>query len=273
MVSPFRLDKYEITVGRSRQYVKYLGSAGGAPPVAGSGKHTHLNGGQGLADSGRAGSFEPGWDAAWNSRIPSGAGAVAQWNTQLKCNKYGTWTDEPGNNESLPLTCLNWWESYAFCVWDGGFLPSEAEWRFAAAGGNEHRLYPWGSMNPGYESQYAIYDCCYPDGDCKATGGPECPGFINAAPVGFASLGAGRYGQLDLVGSVFEWLVDRYASYVSPCTDCAYFTGTSTNRVLPGGGFRTTLTPYLQSSNRSAVSYAETFRGDFAVGARCARSP
>ena len=271
-VSPFRLDKYEITVGRFRQYVKYL-SSGGSPPAAGSGKHTHLNGGKGLADSGNSGAFEPGWDAAWNSNIASGAGAAAQWNTQLRCNKYGTWTDDPGANELLPLTCLNWWESHAFCIWDGGFLPSEAEWRFAAAGGDEQRMYPWGSMNPGSDSQYSIYDCCYPDKQCKATGGAECSGFINAAPVGFATLGAGRYGQLDLVGSVFEWLVDRYASYVSPCVDCAYFGGSSANRVLPGGGFRTTLTPYLQSSNRSAVSYAETFRGDFAVGARCGRAP
>jgi formylglycine-generating enzyme len=271
-VSAFRLDKYEITVARFRQYVKYL-SGGGSPPTAGSGKHTHLNSGKGLADSGNSGAFEPGWDAAWNGNIPNGANAATQWNTQLKCNKYGTWTDAPGANELLPLTCLNWWESHAFCIWDGGFLPSEAEWRFAAAGGDEHRMYPWGSTNPGADSQYAIYDCCYPDKQCKATGGPECSGFVNAAPVGFATLGAGRYGQLDLVGSVFEWLVDRYANYVSPCEDCAYFGTSSTNRVLPGGGFRTTLTPYLQSSNRSAVSYAESFRGDYAVGARCGRAP
>ena len=96
-VSAFRLDKYEITVGRFRQYVKYL-NGGGTPPAAGSGKHAHLNGAKGLADSGASGSFEPGWDAAWNTHIPSGAGSSAQWNTALKCNKYGTWTDDAGAN-------------------------------------------------------------------------------------------------------------------------------------------------------------------------------
>ena len=270
-VSAFRLDKYEITVGRFRQYVKYL-NGGGTPPAAGSGKHAHLNGAKGLSDSGASGSFEPGWDAAWNTHIPSGAGSSAQWNTALKCNKYGTWTDDAGANELLPMACLNWWESYAFCIWDGGFLPSEAEWRFAASGGDEHRQYPWGATAPGMDSAYAIYDCCYPDKQCRTSGGPECTGFVNAAPVGFASMGVGRYGQLDLVGSMFEWLVDHYAPFVSPCADCAYFTGTSVNRVLPGGGYRSALT-YLVSSNRGSVSYAETFRGDFAVGARCARSP
>ena len=47
-VSTFRLDKYEVTVGRFRQYVNYLVD-GGSPPAAGSGKHGHLNAGDGLA--------------------------------------------------------------------------------------------------------------------------------------------------------------------------------------------------------------------------------
>ncbi len=47
-VSPFRLDKYLVTVGRFRQYVNYLTGTTGSPPGNGSGKHTHLNGGLGL---------------------------------------------------------------------------------------------------------------------------------------------------------------------------------------------------------------------------------
>jgi len=283
-VSTFLLDKYEVTVGRFRKYVEYL-DGGGAPPVAGSGKHTYLNDGQGLADSGQPGSFEPGWDAAWNSRIPSGAGAAAQWAELLTsggsvggagCATYGSWTDDPDDNEMLPITCTSWYESYAFCIWDGGFLPTEAEWKYAIAGGDEHRMYPWGTTAPGSDNQYAIYDCCYPDGQCSASSGRDtCTGLVNAAPVGFAELGVGRYGHIDLSGSVWEWLLDRYSNnYVNPCTDCAYLTGNTNNRVLPGGGFHTGLDPYLLSSNRQSVSYdAETYRGDYAVGVRCARSP
>jgi sulfatase modifying factor 1 len=279
-ISTYRLDKYEVTVARMREYVKYL-EGGGSPPAAGSGKHSYLNGGKGLADSGKVGSFEPGWDAAWNSRIPSGAGATAKWRANLTsggCKTYGTWTDAPGKNEMLPLTCPSWYESYAFCIWDGGFLPSEAEWKYAAAGGDELRAYPWGSTAPGSENEYAIYDCCYPNGQCSVSSGRDtCTGVVNAAPVGFAAKGIGKYGQLDLVGNVWEWLIDRYADYVNPCEDCAYLTGNTNNRVMPGAGFHTGANlgaTLLYSYNRSSISYdANSYRGDYAVGFRCARAP
>lgn len=287
-ISSFRLDKYEVTVARFREFVKYLEN-GGSPPAAGSGKHTHLNDGKGLADSGKAGAFEPGWDERWNSKIPSGPGATAKWRELLTskgssgggsgCHIYGTWTDEPGKNDMLPITCTSWYESYAFCIWDGGFLPSEAEWKYAAAGGGEHRAYPWGSTSPGTNNEYAIYDCCYPSGQCSALSGRDtCTGVVNAAPVGFAAKGVGPYGQLDLIGNVWEWLLDRYANnYVNPCEDCAYLTGNTTNRVLPGSGFHTGANlgaTLLYSWNRASVSYdAETYRGDYAVGLRCARAP
>jgi len=49
-VSAFRLDQYEVTVGRFRQFVGAV--AGGWLPTGGSGKHTHLNGGRGVYATG-----------------------------------------------------------------------------------------------------------------------------------------------------------------------------------------------------------------------------
>lgn len=266
-LSSFRLDKYEMTVGRFRQYVDYL-VAGGSPPAAGSGKHTHLNDGQGVADSAKRGSFESGWNSSWDRYIPTGQGAAATWTKNLTPTVYGTWTANAGDNEMLPLTFMNWYEAHAFCIWDGGFLPTEAEWKYATAGGDEQRMYPWGSMDPGSGNEYAIYDCYYPSGRRGS-----CTGVANVPDVGSTPLGVGRFGQWDLSGSVWEWNLDVYANYVSPCEDCANLTG-ATNRVLPGGGFHTGLMPYLLSSNRSAVSYdPANYRGDYGVGVRCARTP
>ncbi len=169
-VSAFRLDKYDVTVGRFRQFVNAVlppNGTGWLPPP-GSGKHTHLNGGLGLAnvasDAGSA--YEPGW-------LPPDDLNIVPSDANLSCDaSYQTWTHAPGGNESRPMTCVNWWEAYAFCIWDGGFLPSDAEWEYAAAGGSEQRRFPWGSTDPGTANQYAIFglaipgygDCYYPTG-------------------------------------------------------------------------------------------------------------
>jgi formylglycine-generating enzyme required for sulfatase activity len=115
---------------------------------------------------------------------------------------------------------VNWFEAYAFCIWDGGFLPSEAEWEYAAAGGSQQREYPWGSTDPGMGNEYAIYNNYYPSG---------------VAPVGTTTLGAGLWGQLDLLGEVHEWNLDWYATYDDPCVDCADLAAAS-DRVTRGQG-------------------------------------
>ena len=264
-ISGFRLDKYLVTVGRFRQYLNYLTGPTGAPPADGSGIHTHLNGGRGLANSGSPGTFETGWNATgWNEEIPTGPGATDTWNVNLTaCLTYSTWTPTAGSQENLPMNCVNWFQAYAFCIWDGGFLPSEAEWEYAAAGGSQEREYPWGSTDPGTTNQYAIYNCLY-----GGTGG-NCASIASMAPVGTATLGAGAWGQLDMAGEVFEWNLDWYASYVDPCVDCAYLT-TASDRVTRGGNYAG-ITVNLPASGRSY--FDDPTDSDNVIGYRCARAP
>jgi sulfatase modifying factor 1 len=58
-VSSFRLDKYEVTVGRFRRFVAAWNGGAGYVPPPGSGMHTHVNGGSGL--NAITGGYEPGW--------------------------------------------------------------------------------------------------------------------------------------------------------------------------------------------------------------------
>jgi hypothetical protein len=92
----------------------------------------------------------------------------------------------------------------------GGTFYREAEWEFAAAGGSDQREYPWGWALPAMLGSYAVVDCT--GSGCAATG---------FAPVGTATLGLGRWGQLDLDGNVSEWNLDFSNEYGEPCTDCA----------------------------------------------------
>jgi formylglycine-generating enzyme required for sulfatase activity len=253
-VSSFRLDKYLVTVGRFRQFFSAWNGGSGWTPPAGSGKHSHLNGGSGLNATG--GGYEPGWVTSDNSNIAPTA-------CESYASPYSTWTASPGANENLPINCVNWWEAYAFCIWDGGFLPSDAEWEYAAAGGSQQREYPWGTTAPGTASQYAIYDCYYPTGlqNCSSSLGTG-----SIAPVGTPTAGAGLWGQLDMAGDVNEFTVDWYATYVDPCTDCANLTA-ATGRVIRGGNFSNVLQPPPSRYNDSP-----SFR-NFDQGLRCARSP
>jgi formylglycine-generating enzyme len=261
-VSTFRLDKYLVTVGRYRQFVGAWNGGAGYTPPAGSGKHSHLNGGSGLAAAGAG--YESGWVASDDSKI-------APTDANLACDSsdsYPTWTATPGNNEKLPINCVNWWEAYAFCIWDGGFLPTQAEWEYAAAGGNQQREYPWGSTDPGAGTDYADYNCGYPAGSTKCAGT-----FANIAPVGTAALGAGLWGQLDLVGDMYEWALDWSAkSYPNPCADCAELTPPAVAvplKVALGTGFNATLIdlPIWNRPNGGPASRSGYF------GLRCARLP
>jgi formylglycine-generating enzyme len=255
MVGGFRMDKYLVTVGRFRQFVSAWNGGAGYTPPAGSGKHTHLNGGNGLNATG--GGYEPGW-------VTTDDVNIAPTNTNLACSApYATWTTAAGTSEMLPINCVNWYEAYAFCIWDGGFLPSEAEWEYAAAGGSQQREYPWGSPDPGTSNQYAIYDCEYPNGS------GSCTDVASVAPVGTATLGAGLWGQLDLAGEVFEWNLDWYNTYVDPCIDCVNTTAAS-SRVLRGGYFFDRYASLLLPPNRSTDAPAN--RG-YDYGFRCSRIP
>jgi formylglycine-generating enzyme required for sulfatase activity len=274
-LSGFRLDRFEVTVGRFRRFVAELPPKAGAnawKPAPGSGKHSHLNGGQGLVDrSPEAGiGYETGWQPAWDSYVTSNA--LPSDLTQ--CGSLGTWTDAAAPTDVLPINCLNWFQAYAFCIWDGGFLPTEAEWNYAASGGAEQRVYPWSS--PPAETTISCANanfistrgCGYQDG-------------VTANPVGYPDSGLSRWYQADLAGNVFEWTMDistpitdtEYGSPAYSCVDCAFLgprdAGTGNNRVRRGGGFYS-LASLLHNAARG--SNADN-TGAATLGLRCARPP
>ena len=103
-VSPFVLDKYEVTVGRFRAFVEAGQGTQASPPGAGSGAHPKLAG--------------SGWDSGWNTSLVADTSALK---AAFKCSAtYQTWTDTPGTNENKPMNCVSWYEAMAFCIWDGG---------------------------------------------------------------------------------------------------------------------------------------------------------
>lgn len=256
-ISPFKLDKFEVTVGRLRNfYEAFNGNPQGAAPIApGGGAHPKIP--------------NSGWRAAWNVRLPQSWQEIEDRHG-LACNMGGnnmdggaaTWSPEPwaltpGTYDDKPANCIDWYTAFAFCAWDGGRLPTDAEWGFATEGGSEQRRYPWGNApytnlelpmfsDPNTQAQdqngtlfflgeYATHafcgntqgEACYSWGGAVRqtdAAGRSIDGPAHISPPGKKPKGNGRWGHADLAGNVFEWLLDR--TFVpGQCTDCANVTG------------------------------------------------
>lgn len=246
-LSPFRLDIYEVTVGRFRAFLDAGGGTRAQPPAAGAGARPTVPG--------------SGWDPQWNASLPVDRAALE---TAMKCHGvYQTWTDAPGANEERPINCITFFEAAAFCAWDGGFLPTEAQSMFVAGGGSEQRAFPW--SNPAAD---VTIDCSianygqasFPTTACEANG---------PAAVGSRSpQGDSRWGHADLGGNLAEWLLDwRVSPLPMPCMDCVNLTQGEMVRSVRDGSFIDTEVD-IRAHYRDVLAPADRHP---MFGVRCAR--
>jgi formylglycine-generating enzyme required for sulfatase activity len=108
-----------------------------------------------------------------------------------------------------PINCVTYPVARAFCSWDGGRLPSNDEWAYAALGGAEQRVYPWG---PARTADKLVTDL---NRDANSFTFPEDFKFfgngMNAyhiATPGKKPAGMARWGHHDMGGNVLEWVAD-----------------------------------------------------------------
>jgi formylglycine-generating enzyme required for sulfatase activity len=232
---PFSLDALEVTVARFRRFVDAFD---GWKPAVGSGANPS-NG------------DDHGWQAAWSQSLPASAQALTD---QMQACGGHTWAAaDAGTSEQLPINCASWYVAQAFCIWDGGRLPTEAEWSNAASGGEQQRVYPWAPppAQPVVDPSHAVYDTAAP------------------LDVGQKAAGRGRWGQWDLAGNVAEWVLDAWKDCPpSPCNNCAVIDSTGL-RVVRGGGFTQDETA-LETGYRTNAGDAEQWAY---IGLRCARQP
>jgi formylglycine-generating enzyme len=272
-VSAFGLDVFEVTTGRFRAWVEATdGNLRSTAPAAGGGAHPKIP--------------NSGWRTEWNRFLPTsraevdrmlgpevGPGEIMACQFGTNVEDFGAltwWTPEldeqikarnAGRAEVLaentkdaldrkPLNCVPWHVLFAFCVWDGGRLPTDAEFGFAFAGGNEQRPFPWGkvdsqslvrmadrsdlSLVPVWDpfAKYVtarLYDRTlgpnvFEDNYSFTYGGKAMARTDNAthiAPVGSKPLGNGKWGHADLAGGMFEWMLDEGPIRQGNCEDCA----------------------------------------------------
>jgi formylglycine-generating enzyme required for sulfatase activity len=246
---------FEVTAGRFAAFVDAGEATRDNPPRPGAGAHPKIP--------------ESGWRPEWNDLLLKNKQRLVELQTG---NQNASW-----GHGTLPINQVSWYEAFAFCAWDGGRLPTQAEWNYAAAGGDEQRVYPW--SNPpsatSIDESRANYCLHGNPGTTWGVGTWYCETNEGLAmPVGsYSPLGDGRWGQADLTGNIGEVVLDwYYPQYTQQtCNDCADLDRGPAPRKVVRGGYSTGPLEELRSSYHG-IAMTHTYHS-VQVGFRCARDP
>jgi len=238
-VVPFAIDKTTVTVDMFRKFVKDTGYQTEAETFQWSFVHEMM--------------LTPEMIAIVDDK--DGLGRVKE--SKHWCGVYGAyWRRPEGPDSSIkgkgnhPALHTSWNDAVAFCNWAGMRLPSEKEWEYAARGGLDDEMYPWGEEPDDKDFTQLVnsWEGKFPSENLATDG------YIGAAPAD--AYEPNEYGLYNTVGNVWEWVGG----------------GTKEKRILRGGSFVDTLdgsaNHLLRVSTRMENS-ADS--GSHNTGFRCAR--
>jgi sulfatase modifying factor 1 len=216
-LSPFRIERCAVTNAQFEEFVQ--------------------------ATSYRTEAEHFGWSFVFANQIPKAHRKRIQFERVMDTTWWAKvekadWRKPGGPGTNLrgladhPVTHVSWNDAQAYANWMGRRLPTEAEWEFAAGGGLDQAIYPWGDeLTPGGEHRCNIWQGRFPDQDTGEDG------FTGTAPV--RSFKANGFGLLNTSGNVWEWCQDWFSPGAKQNCPPENPQGpeTGTGKVIKGGSF------------------------------------
>ncbi len=154
------------------------------------------------------------------------------------CQVFGaSWRapEGPGSDtasrENYPVVHMSHRDASAYAAWAGKRLPTEAEWEYAARGGLEQKLYPWGDeLTPEGRHLCNIWQGRFPMHDAGEDG------FQGACPVD--AFPPNGYSLLSMTGNVWEWTADWFGvDHAAEEAHDPQGPPAGTGKVMKGGSF------------------------------------
>jgi len=181
------------------------------------------------------------------------------WDGKEWIKKEGAYWGNPGFSQydDSPVTCVSWNDIKRFIEWlsakDGKKyrLPTEAEWEYAARGGEKSKGYKYSGSNN--LDEVAWWE-----------------GISEKRTHSVAGRGYNELGIYDMSGNVWEWCEDKWHNNYdgAPSDGSAWITGEKDWRVLRGGSW----------CNGGGVNFRPAYRYDYfpytwdnSIGFRCVR--
>ncbi len=208
-----------------------------------------------------------------DGELTANEGPIPTTRTPFEDPSLCSWSTTPQGREAHAVTCIGWAGARAFCRFEGGDLPSEAEWEYAAAVAARpfRTRFAWGGP-----------DDATPTCERATWGRGETPFEQLCVGNGFGPLPAdarsGPEGDLtpetrivNLGGGVAEWTRDAFAKMSARCWASAPLrepgceVDGATSHTIRGATWRDNLVALIAGTRR----FEE--KANSAVGFRCMR--